>query len=209
MLVLDASTARERSIVAAASAARRGDVLLVPTESSYALATDAFSARGVEAIRDAKGLPGNAPLAVMVPAPATLSGLALHVGEEARQLAEAFWPGPLTLLVTPQPTLAWPLPGDALLAVRMPLHPVLLALLSATGPLVVTGLGARATTVEQAQELQPDGVQFALDAGELSMAAVAPTIVDVSGPQARLVREGDCPVEALARVCAGLAPHGA
>lgn len=209
MLVLDAGSARERSIVAAASAARRGDVLLVPTESSYALATDAFSERGVDAIRDAKGLPGNAPLAVMVPAPSTLSGLALHVGEDARLLAEAFWPGPLTLLVDPQPTLAWPLPGDALLAVRMPLHPVLLALLSVTGPLVVTGLGSRATTVEQAHELQPDGVQVALDAGELTLPALAPTIVNVSGPQARLVREGELSAQALARVCTSLSPDGA
>ena len=176
----------------------------MPTESSYALATDAFSARGVDAIRDAKGLPGGAPLAVMVPSAGTLAGLAMHVSDDARLLAEAFWPGPLTLLVTPQPTLAWPLPTDALLAVRMPLHPVLLALLRATGPLVVTGLGSPASTIDEADELVGDSVQLALDAGPLTRPPAAPSFVDVSGPHAVLVREGSLAREALARVCASL-----
>lgn len=206
MLVLDASAARARSIVAAAAAVRRGDVVLVPTESSYALATDAFSVRGIDAIRDAKGLPGGAPLAVMVPSATTLSGLALTVTDAAKELSEAFWPGPLTLLVTPQPTLAWPLPQDALLAVRMPLHPVLLQLLGSTGPLVVTGLGAPVVSVHDTEgplaALDPDAVQFALDAGTLVRSPDAPTIVDVSASVPRLVREGAVSRAELARACA-------
>ena len=178
--------------------------MVVPTESSYAIATDAFSVRGVEAIREAKGLPASSPLAVMVPAPSTLGGIALTVNDAARTLAEAFWPGPLTLLVQPQPTLAWPLPMDALLAVRMPLHPVLLALLRATGPLVVTGLGAPVVTVDETEELLGDGAQVALDAGRLTRAAASPTIVDVSGAGGRVVREGALTTDELARVCPSL-----
>lgn len=208
MLRLDVASAPERSIAAAASGARRGDVVIVPTESTYALATDAFSTRGVDAIRDAKGLPGTAPLAVMVPSPATLAGLALEVSEDARRLAEAFWPGPLTLLVAPQPTLAWPLPMDALLAVRMPLHPVLLSLLRTTGPLVVTGLGASAGTIEEAEALVDGEAQLALDAGPLTRVASASTVVDVSGGQAAIVREGALTRSSLARVCASLAEEG-
>lgn len=203
MLVLDA--ALERSRTAAAAACRRGDVVLVPTESSYALATDAFSVRGIDAIRDAKGLPGDAPLAVMVPGAATVDGLALSVSDEARALMAGFWPGGLTLLVTSQPTLAWALPGDALLAVRMPLHPVLLGLLAVTGPLVVTGFaGDPVVTVEQARERLGDAIDMALDAGALRWDEGASTVVDVSGVPARLVRPGAVPVEQLVSVVPGL-----
>jgi L-threonylcarbamoyladenylate synthase len=207
VLVLDASGARSRSIVAAAAAARRGDVLLVPTESTYALATDAFSVRGVDAIRDLKDLSSRAPLAVMVPSATTLTGLALDVSDAARELSEAFWPGPLTLLVTPQPTLAWPLPSDALLAVRMPLHPVLLDLLAATGPLVVTGLGGSLPLIDEealAALVPAEGVQVALDAGTLRTSVEPPSIVDVSEREPRLVREGALSRSVLARACSML-----
>lgn len=85
---------------------------------------------------------------------------------------EAFWPGPLTLLLAPQPTLAWDLPGSAPLAVRMPLHPLALALLSASGPMVVTtanlsGMPAP-TGIDDALEQLGDGVSLALDAGDLA-----------------------------------------
>lgn len=204
MLVLDAAGARDRSITAAAAAARRGDVVLVPTESSYALATDAFSVRGVDAIRDAKGLPGRAPLAVMVPGLGTLSGLALQVTDAAKELAENFWPGPLTLLVTPSPTLAWPLPQDSLLAVRMPMHPVLLQLLEVTGPLVVTGTGSPITHLDALDEELRSAINVALDAGELTYPADPPSIIDVSSPTPRLVREGALGRTDLVRACAAL-----
>ena len=126
---------RPRSLTAATSAARRGDLILVPTESVYALATDPFNSRGVASLRKAKSQSNQIPVPIMVPSAATMSGLAVHVGlPAARALMLNFWPGLLTLLFEPQSTLSWEMPRDAPLAARMPRHPLLLEILRAPGP---------------------------------------------------------------------------
>jgi len=198
---------RDRAVTAALAAVRRGDLVIIPTESVYAVATDAFSRRGVDAVRDVKGYDTQVPLPVMVGARSTVAGIAARVPDDARVLMEAFWPGPLTLLLTPQPTLAWDLPPDAPLAVRMPLHPVALALLRQSGPLVVTsanqpGMPAPAD-VDDAIGQVGAVASLALDAGPLDDSALPSTIVDVSSGTPRVVRLGAIGIEALARAC----PH--
>jgi tRNA threonylcarbamoyl adenosine modification protein (Sua5/YciO/YrdC/YwlC family) len=195
-------------VAAALAAVRRGDLVLMPTESVYAIATDAFSRRGVAAMRDAKGYDDSVPLPVMVGARATVAGIAARVPDDARALMDAFWPGSLTLLLAPQPTLAWDLAGDAPLAIRMPLHPVALALLGQSGPLVATtanqpGMPAPADVDDAVTQLG-DAIGLALDAGDLSDDEPLPsTVVDVTGDQPRVVRIGAIPVDQLRRVC----PH--
>ena len=196
---------RDRAVTAALAAVRRGDLVIIPTESVYAVATDAFSRRGVDAVRDVKGYDTQVPLPVLVGARSTVAGIAARVPDDARVLMEAFWPGPLTLLLTPQPTLAWDLPPDAPLAVRMPLHPVALALLRQSGPLVVTsanqaGMPAPAD-VDDAIEQVGATASLALDAGPLDDTALPSTIVDVSGGAPRVVRLGAIGIEELARAC--------
>ena len=198
---------RDRAVTAALAAVRRGDLVIIPTESVYAVATDAFSRRGVDAVRDVKGYDTQVPLPVMVGARSTVPGIAARVPDDARVLMEAFWPGPLTLLLSPQPTLAWDLPPDAPLAVRMPLHPVALALLRQSGPLVVTtanqpGLPAPAD-VDDAVAQVGDRASLALDAGSLDDSALPSTIVDVTGGSPRVVRLGQIGFEQLTRAC----PH--
>ena len=209
---------RPRSLNAATSAARRGDLILVPTESVYALATDPFSSRGVASLRKAKSQSNQIPVPIMVPSAATMSGLAVHVGlPAARALMLNFWPGLLTLLFEPQSTLAWELPRDAPLAARMPLHPLLLELLRATGPLAVTGANVAgmpaATTVEDAVAQFGEAIVLALDVGELGvipeneaaeLAATISTVVDLRGPAPELVRVGAVGVAELRAVCPDL-----
>lgn len=180
--------------------------MLVPTESVYGVATDAFSRRGVAALREAKGYDDQVPLPVMVGARSTTAGIAARISDDARALMDAFWPGPLTLLMTPQTTLAWDLPGEAPLAVRMPLHPVTLALLDRSGPLVVTtanqpGLPAP-VDVEDALDQMGDDLSLALDAGDLSDGSTLPsTVVDVTGPAPVVVRIGELSIDRLRRIC--------
>lgn len=199
---------RDKAVASALSAVRRGDLVLIPTESVYAVATDAFSRRGVATLREAKGYDEHVPLPVMVGAKTTVGGVAARVSDDARALMDAFWPGPLTVLLPAQPTLAWDLPGDAPLAVRMPLHPLALALLAASGPLVVTaanlpGMPAPADVDDALLQLG-DAIGLALDAGPLEDETGLPsTVVDLSGPTPRVVREGAIGLEALRRVC----PH--
>lgn len=199
---------RDRAVTAALAAVRRGDLVVIPTETVYAVATDAFSRRGIDALREAKGYDAQVPLPVMVGARATVAGIAARVCDDARALMEAMWPGPLTLLLTPQPTLAWDVPAGAPVAVRMPLHPLALALLATSGPLVVTtanrpGLPAP-TGVDDALDQLGDGIALALDAGELADGGALPsTVVDVSGARPRAVRIGAIGLEQLRHVC----PH--
>ena len=209
---------RPRSLIAATSAARRGDLILVPTESVYALATDPFSSRGVASLRKAKSQSNQVPLPIMVPSAATMSGLAVHVGlPAARALMLNFWPGLLTLLFEPQSTLAWELPRDAPLAARMPLHPLLLELLRATGPLAVTGANVAgmpaATTVDDGVAQFGDAIVLALDVGELGvmpenepadLAATISTVVDLRGPAPEVVRLGTVGIAELRAVCPDL-----
>lgn len=197
---------RDRAVATAMAAVRRGDLVLMPTESVYAIATDAFSRRGVGALRTAKGYDHLVPLSVMVGARSTVTGIAAGVSDQAKALMEAFWPGPLTLLLAPQPTLAWDLPGAAPLAVRMPLHPLALALLASSGPLVVTTANlpgmAAPTSVDDALEQLGDGVALALDAGDLAGDPALPsTVVDVTGTEPVVIRAGAVTQADIDRIC--------
>lgn len=203
---------RERAVTAATAALRRGDLVIIPTETVYAIAADAFSDRGVAQLRAAKGLDSGAAFAVMVPSSTTVAGLASRISDAARDLMVAFWPGLLTLQLSPQPTLAWPLPRQSPVAVRMPLHPLTLALLTATGPLAVTtanrpGMPAPVTVDEAVAQLG-EWASLALDAGDpISPDAMASTMVDVTSETWRIVRPGEVSFDAIAAVL-GVPGHG-
>lgn len=205
MIVHDTTdrAARERVMSAASAAIRRGDLVLVPTESSYALATDAFSARGRAAMRAAKQSADNVPLPVVVPSATTVHGLASSVPADATALMTACWPGLLTVLVPAQPTLAWDHPAGAPVAVRMPLHPVLLELLRAVGPMALTSANAPGmvppTSVADAVAQLGEVAVLALDAGELAEAEPS-TIVDVTSGRAVVRRLGAVSVDELRAV---------
>lgn len=201
---------RQRGLDAAASAARRGDLVVLPTDTVYGLATDAFNPRGVAAIRSAKGRGRDLPLQVLVGTPDTVEGLGYGLTKAARDLVQGFWPGGLTLVVRQQPTLAWDL-GDAsgTIALRMPLHPVAIELLRITGPLAVSGAnaagGAPAASLQDAREQLGDRVAIYLDGGP-SLDAVPSTVVDVSGPVPRLLRPGAVDLDTLRTVCPEILP---
>ena len=134
----------------------------------------------------------------------TLDGLATDVPAGARALAEAFWPGGLTLIVRAQPSLAWDL-GETrgTVALRVPDHETALALLRRTGPLAVssanrTGSPA-AVTAQDAYDQLGDSVAVYLDGGD-APGQVASSIVDATGPTLRLVRAGALSLEQLNEV---------
>jgi tRNA threonylcarbamoyl adenosine modification protein (Sua5/YciO/YrdC/YwlC family) len=195
---------RERAVTAAVAAVRRGDLVLLPTETSYALATDAFSDRGRAALRAAKDTEESVPLPVLVGRRSTVAGIA-QVTASAQLIIDAFWPGAVTVLLEPQRTLAWDHPDGAPLAVRMPLHPLTLAVLGAAGPLAVTAAalpGMRAPVdADEAWTLLGDLVSVTLDTGPvLEPDAVPSTIVDCRGGAAIVVRAGSVDADDLLRV---------
>ena len=199
------SAARTRGVTAAAAAIRRGELVVLPTESVYGVAADPFSPRGIDALRELKGRGATFPIGVLVGAIRTVDGLATGLGSDGRALIDAFWPGPLTLIVREQPTLAWDLGGSSgTISLRMPLHPVALDVLAATGPLAVTSANRAGDpmprTCDEAEERLGDDVALYLDAGP-SAEGQPSTIVDISGDVPLLLREGAFDLEALRAVC--------
>jgi tRNA threonylcarbamoyl adenosine modification protein (Sua5/YciO/YrdC/YwlC family) len=196
---------RARGLEAAASAVRRGDIVVLPTDTVYGVGCDAFSAPGVTRLLEAKRRGRDLPLPVLVGRPQTLEGLAYGLSKPARDLVEAFWPGPLTVVVRAQPSLAWDL-GDAqgTVALRMPLHPVAIELLTVTGPMAVTSANAAGaappTSFLAAEEQLGDSVAIYLDAGDLPDSAPS-TILDLTGPVPRLLRPGAFDLDTLRTVC--------
>jgi tRNA threonylcarbamoyl adenosine modification protein (Sua5/YciO/YrdC/YwlC family) len=199
---------RRLGLEAAASAARRGDLVVLPTDTVYGVATDAFHAPGIEKLLAAKGRGRDFPLPVLVGRPTTVDGLTYALPDAARRLVEAFWPGGLTLIVRQAPSLAWDL-GDAegKVALRMPLHPVALELLRATGPLAVTSANRAGSpvpeTADEAEEQLGDQVSVYLDAGPAAE-GLPSTIVDASGEIPRLLRAGSIDLATLVSVCPDL-----
>ena len=185
----------------AVAALRRGDLAVLPTDTVYGIAADAFSPPAVNRLLAAKGRGRDMPVPVLVGAWRGLDGLAQHVTPTMRSLVEAFWPGPLTLIVRAAPSLAWDL-GETrgTVAVRMPLHPVALAVLAETGPLAVSSANRSgqppAADAAEAQRQLGTAVAVYLDAGSTGD-AVPSTIVDLTGDRPQLRRLGAVPVEEL------------
>ncbi len=200
-------TERARGITAAVAAIKRGELVVLPTESVYAVATDGFSARGARAVREAKGQSPTTPLPIMIASVTTIPGIAFNPSIAAMDLMHGFWPGALTVLVTPQPSLAWDHPAGAPLAVRIPLHPLTLEILRITGPLIVTGANAAgasaALTADDALDALGESASIVLDSGPLgtdpSLALVS-TVVDATGEVPVLVRAGAVSLELLRSV---------
>jgi tRNA threonylcarbamoyl adenosine modification protein (Sua5/YciO/YrdC/YwlC family) len=206
----DMSLSGERrvGIEQATDAVRRGELVVLPTDTVYGLGTDAFSPEAVGELLAAKGRGRDMPVPVLVGSPRTLDGIATRLGTAARALVEAFWPGGLTLVANAQPSLQWDL-GDTggTVAVRMPLHPVAIELLQATGPMAVSSANTTghppATTADEAVEMLGDAVSVYLDGGP-SGEPVPSTIVDVTGDVPRVLRAGALGVELLREVAGDL-----
>lgn len=206
-------TERSRGLDHAAGAIKRGELVVLPTDTVYGLGTDAFSLGAVGRLLDAKGRGRDTPVPVLIGSPSTMHGVVTELPEVGRALVEAFWPGPLTLVCRQQPSLHWDL-GETrgTVAIRMPLHPVALDLLVATGPLAVSSANksgaAPATTCAEAEAQLGDAVSVYLDGGP-SGAPTPSTIVDLTRDPPRLLRAGALPISVLREVAADLeAPDG-
>jgi len=203
---------RAEGIKRAATAVAAGELVVLPTDTVYGLGCDAFSPEAVVRLLTAKGRGRAMPPPVLVPHARTLDGIATDVSDDVRALAEAFWPGGLTLVVPMQPTLSWDL-GDTggTVAVRMPLHPVALELLESTGPMAVSSANLTgrppAATAEEAKEQLGDAVAIYLEAGPAG-SGVPSTIVDGTGDVPRVLREGAVSLAELREVVPAVAGVG-
>lgn len=161
-------------LLGAARAARQaigsGKLVVMPTDTVYGVAADAFSPEAVQRLLDAKGRGRQSPPPVLIPNTDTLAALAAEVVEPVRTLAERFWPGALTIVLQANPSLSWDLGETAgTVALRIPDHPLALELLRETGPLAVSSANSTgapaARTIDEARDMLGDSVAVYLDAG--------------------------------------------
>ena len=165
-------------VARAARYVRAGGLLLLPTDTVYGIGTTARDGDAVARLLAAKGRGRQAPPPVLVPGPQALDGLVAVLPAAGRALVDAFWPGALTLVLDAVPHLGWDL-GETggTLALRMPDHPLALALLAATGPMAVTSANRAgrppATSAADAVAAFPGRVRPIPDLPEAAEAAAA------------------------------------
>ncbi|CAN5367108.1 hypothetical protein BH09ACT6_BH09ACT6_01890 [soil metagenome] len=191
----------------ARAAISKGELVVIPTDTVYGLAADAFNPEAVQRLLDAKGRTRQSPPPVLIPDLRTLDALAETVSEPVRALTAKFWPGGLTVVVPARSSLLWDLGETAgTVALRMPSDPIALELLAETGPLAVssanlTGLPA-ALSAEEAERMLGDSVTVYLSLGHPESGAVPgpgpadavglpSTILDATVPEEiRVIRLG-------------------
>lgn len=195
---------RDEGISTAAEAIFRGECVVMPTDTVYGIAADAFNPTAVAQLLEAKGRGREMPPPVLVPTRQTVDGLAMAVPSYAGRLMDAFWPGGLTLVFRAQQSLAWDL-GDTngTVGLRMPDDEIAIALLESTGPLAVSSANRTgkpsATTVTEAGFMLGHFVDIYLDGGERNTNA-ASTILDCTKADPVVLREGTISNEELQRV---------
>ena len=188
----------------AVDALRRGHLVVIPTETVYGIAADAANPEAVARLRTAKGRPDTKPLPVMV-SELGVTDLARDVPAEAIRLAQAFWPGPLTLVLWASDTCGDPVTaGCGKVGLRCPDHPVAQAVLAAFGgPLALTSANLsgqpEATTAGEAAAALDSVVDLVVDAGPTPVQTPS-TVIDMTTDPPLVLRHGALSMERLKRV---------
>jgi L-threonylcarbamoyladenylate synthase len=192
----------EPLIERAAALLKAGQVVVFPTETVYGLGADAFQPVALERIFAVKGRPFSDPLIVHIADEGALEFLTRDIPEEAKRLAQAFWPGPLTLILPRGPHVPdLVTAGLGTVAVRMPRHPVALALIRAVGSPIAAPSANRfmhvsPTTAQHALTDLSGRVPLILDGGPADV-GVESTVLDLCSSVPRILRPGGVSLEAL------------
>lgn len=198
----------------AAEVLRRGGLVAFPTETVYGLGADAADPAALRRLYRVKGRPPDHPVIVHLPGPDDLAEYARDVPDAAHRLARAFWPGPLTLVLhrRPERVAGEATGGRETVGLRVPAHPVALGLLEAFGGGVAAPSANRfgrvsPTTAAHVRDDLGADVDVVLDGGPCTV-GVESTIVDLTGAEPRVLREGAVDVARLAAVLGEVPPVG-
>jgi len=193
------------ALAAGVEALQGGDIIGVPTDTVYGLAADPWRSGASDRLFRLKGRPRSVELPVFVAGPDQALDLVTGLHDQARRLMEAFWPGPLTIVVPRRTDLAADLgEEDATIGLRCPDHPVPLALCREYGPYATTSANRHgrppATTAAEVVEQLP-GVDLVLDGGRCDQSPS--TVVDATGDVLKLLRAGRLAWEEIAKAAGG------
>lgn len=172
---------------------KEGGLIAFPTDTIYGVAGDAFNPQAINAIFAAKGRPDEKALPVLIGEFQQLDKLVLQVDERLQRIASAFWPGPLTIVTHKDPAIPDELSPYPTIGVRMPNLDFTLALLRETGPLATTSAnlsgGANPVDADCVMAQLGGRIDLILDGGP-TPGPTASTVVDLSGPEMNILRQG-------------------
>lgn len=211
-VVVDARADRVGAVARAAAALGGGRLVVLPTDTVYGVAADAFNHAATSRLFLAKARSRRFPLPVLVHSRIQLSGIVPQVPEAAERLMSRYWPGPLTVVLSTQDELGWDL-GDSAgtVALRVPLDEVAIDIIRGVGPLAVSSANRSGDPapkdVPTARAALGDEVEVYVDDGPRQGSAPS-TIVDLTRGEPLLIREGDLPMDEVMAVARGERPGG-
>jgi L-threonylcarbamoyladenylate synthase len=181
------------SFARAVQVLQRGGLVAFPTDTVYGLGADIYNPQAIDRLYEVKERTSEKPIPILLASADNVQLVAKELPPAAKLLAERFWPGPLTLVVWRQPSLPPELGGFGTVGLRVPDHPVALALLRAAGPLAVTS----ANRSEQQSTRSADEVLAELDGrfellldGGVTPGGEPSTVVDCTQDETSILREG-------------------
>ena len=199
---VDREHPQRKLIECAGEILKQGGLVAFPTETVYGLGGDGFNASSSEKIYAAKGRPSDNPLIIHIADMESLEGIVTQVPEEARKLANAYWPGPLTMIFQKNYRVPYETTGGLeSVAVRMPSHPVARALIAAGGgyiaaPSANTSGRPSPTKAEHVEEDLSGKIEMILDGGAVDI-GVESTILDMTVTPPMILRPGAITKEML------------
>ncbi len=178
----------------------RGGLVAFPTDTVYGVGAFAFNGKAVESIYAAKDRPVEKAIPVLIADESDLEKVGMNIPDIAHRLASRFWPGPLTVLVPKKPTLPESVSATETVGVRIPDHAVARALLRAAGPMAVTSANISGqpspSTAEEVFAQLNGRIEMIIDGGK-TPGGVPSTLVDCTGDQIKILREGPISLEEL------------
>ena len=181
-----------------------GGLVILPTDTVYGVGADLWRPGAVQALYDAKRRPPERAIPILLADPADMGKVARDVPDEAYRLAEAFWPGPLTIVVPKRPEIPEIVSSLPTIGLRIPDHPLTRAVIHACGgALAVTSANLSdepaALTAREAADALGDAVVLVLD-GATCPGGTPSTVADVTGGELRVLRRGPVSETSLRRV---------
>ena len=202
ILPCEAPDAIERAI----AVFQMGGLVAFPTDTVYGVAAPAFSREGIERLYEVKGRENNKAISVLIGGPDQLNLITPDLSTAASRLAERFWPGGLTLVVSRQPDLPGNLSPLPTIGVRMPNHAFAIALLKRCGPLATTSAnlsgGLDPQTAQDVLAQLEGRIELVLDGGA-TPGGIPSTVVDCTLPEPAILRKGAISAEDIMNVLRG------
>ncbi|HBX69372.1 MAG TPA: threonylcarbamoyl-AMP synthase [Chloroflexi bacterium] len=198
------SAERSNAIHHALDVLQNGGLVAFPTDTVYGLAAPVYNVESIERLYVVKGRNSTKAIAVLLGSVEDLDKVTVDLCPNAIEVAARFWPGPLTLIVPRHPDLPEILAPLPTIGVRIPDHPVALALLQAAGPLAVTSAnlsgGENTMTAQQVLDQLGGRIHLILDGGR-TPGGVPSTVVDCTSPEPQVLRQGPISLEDIQEIC--------